>query len=200
MLTPALADGLTSYGIGEKLRGLRLKRKLGLVDLGRHTGLSPALLSKLERGRMFPTLPTLLRIALVFDVGLDYFFTDVAPRRVLGIVRAAERQRFPERLGGRDVAWEFECLDFTATDRRMSAYRVEFKYDGPRPKPHDHPGAEFLHLLEGRLGLTVDGEEHVLAAGDSIYFDPTHAHAYRRLSRGPAVALVVVAAADGRIG
>ena len=71
MLSPALRTGLQAYAVGPKLRALRLKRKLGLVELGRHTGLSPAMLSKLERGLMFPTLPTLLRIALVFSVGLD---------------------------------------------------------------------------------------------------------------------------------
>jgi transcriptional regulator with XRE-family HTH domain len=100
MLSPTLDKGLGAYGIGEKLRALRLKRKLGLVELGRHTGLSPAMISKLERGIMYPTLPTLLRIALVFGVGLDYFFAASAPRRALGIVRVAERRRFPEKLGG----------------------------------------------------------------------------------------------------
>jgi transcriptional regulator with XRE-family HTH domain len=48
---------------------------MGLVELGRHTGLSPAMLSKIERGQLFLTLPTLLRIALVFSVGLDFFFS-----------------------------------------------------------------------------------------------------------------------------
>jgi transcriptional regulator with XRE-family HTH domain len=192
MLSPALNAGLTGYGIGEKLRTLRLKRKLGLVQLGRHTGLSAAMLSKLERGRLFPTLPTLLRIALVFGVGLDHFFAAAAPRRALGLVRAAERKRFPERLDGRAVAWEFECLDFTATERRLNAYRVQFHYAGRRPRVHDHAGAEFLHLLKGRLGLAVGGTEHELAAGDSIYFDSAQPHAYRRLSRGPAVALVAI--------
>gem|GEM_PF-1457034 len=43
---------LFRYEIGGKLKALRLKKKLGLVDLGRHSGLSPALLSKLERGKM----------------------------------------------------------------------------------------------------------------------------------------------------
>ena len=55
MAQTTLADELRRYEIGGKLRALRLKKKLGLVDLGRHTGLSPALLSKLERGKMFPT-------------------------------------------------------------------------------------------------------------------------------------------------
>ncbi len=194
MLSPTLREGLTAYGVGEKLRSLRLKRKLGLVQLGRHTGLSPALLSKLERGRMFPTLPTLLRIAFVFGVGLDHFFAAAAPRPALGVVRAADRQRFSERLGGRDVAWEFECLDFTATERRMNAYRVQFHYAGPKPRAHEHAGAEFLHLLKGRLGVVVGGEPQVLRAGDSIYFDSAQPHAYRRLSRGPARALVVTVA------
>jgi transcriptional regulator with XRE-family HTH domain len=74
MLSATLQAGLSDYGIGDKIRGLRLDKKLGLVELGRHSGLSPALLSKIERGRLFPTLPTLLRIALVFGVGLEYFF------------------------------------------------------------------------------------------------------------------------------
>ena len=66
MLSKTLQDGLNDYAIGDKLRTLRLKKKIGLVELGKHTGLSPALISKIERGLMFPTLPTLLRIALVF--------------------------------------------------------------------------------------------------------------------------------------
>ena len=74
MLSPTLREGLKSYAIGPKIRAIRLKKKMGLVELGRHTGLSPAMLSKVERGQLFPTLPTLLRIALVFSVGLEYFF------------------------------------------------------------------------------------------------------------------------------
>ena len=79
-----ISEGLGRYSIGEKLRTLRLRKSLGLVELGQHTGLSAALLSKLERGKLFPTLPTLLRIAMVFGVGLDFFFTDERKRRVVG--------------------------------------------------------------------------------------------------------------------
>ena len=75
MLSATLQEGLVEYGIGAKIHTLRLKKKMGLVELGQHTGLSPAMLSKIERGRLFPTLPTLLRIALVFSVGLDFFFS-----------------------------------------------------------------------------------------------------------------------------
>lgn len=140
---------------------------------------------------MFPTLPTLLRIAMVFGVGLDHFFGAAERRRVLGVVRAADRERFPERLGRREVLWEFECLDFTATERRLNAYRVRFLSTSLKPRTHEHGGAEFLHLLTGRLSVIVDGVDHGLGAGDSIYFDSSRPHGYTRRSRGPALALVV---------
>jgi transcriptional regulator with XRE-family HTH domain len=98
VLSETLAKGLSDYAIGEKLRALRLRKKMGLVELGRHTGLSAAMLSKIERGKLFPTLPTLVRVALVFSVGLEYFFSDERKRQVIGIVRRGERKRIAERL------------------------------------------------------------------------------------------------------
>src|SRR2546421_10648514 len=116
MLSETLTAGLERYKIGPKVRALRLKKKLGLVQLGRHTGLSPAMLSKIERGQLFPTLPTLLRIALVFSVGLDYFFSGARDKPVVAVVRRRERLRFRETADGRDVAYEFESLDFPAVE------------------------------------------------------------------------------------
>src|ERR1700733_3971544 len=126
MLSESLKKGIQRYAIGDKLRALRIKKSMGLVELGRHTGLSAAMLSKVERGKLFPTLPTLLRIALVFSVGLEYFFSDDQKRHVLAIVRRAERKRFPERPDGRDVSFYFESLDFTAVERKLDAYYAEF--------------------------------------------------------------------------
>lgn len=190
MLSPALRLGLREYAVGPKLRALRLKKKMGLVELGRHTGLSAAMISKVERGILFPTLPTLLRIALVFGVGLDHFFSASTARKAFGIVRRAERTRFSERLGGRDVAWEFECLDFTATERKLNAYWV--KFSGPaRPRTHEHAGAEFIHVLKGMLTLTLGAEQHELDEGDSMYFDSSQPHAYARSGARPCEALVV---------
>jgi hypothetical protein len=57
MLSETLSDGLKNYRIGEMLHELRLSKKLGLTELGRHTGLSPALLSKIERVSFSPHFP-----------------------------------------------------------------------------------------------------------------------------------------------
>ena len=55
METETITEGLNKYGIGGKLRRLRLRKSMGLLELGKHTGLSAALLSKLERDLMHPT-------------------------------------------------------------------------------------------------------------------------------------------------
>jgi len=183
-VSDTIADGLGRYSIGEKLRSLRLRKSMGLVELGKHTGLSAALLSKLERGKLFPTLPTLLRIAMVFGVGLDYFFTDERKRRVVGVVRKQDRVRFPERPGVQDVPYYFECLDYRATERKLSAFLADFQEVAPEKlKPHQHAGIEFLYVLQGSLTIKIGSEEFLLEEEDAIYFDSAVQHSYRR--RGP---------------
>src|SRR6185369_4000495 len=89
-VSEVISSGLKPYSIGEKIRALRLRKKMGLVELGNHTGLSAALLSKLERGKLYPTLPTLLRVAMVFSVGLEFFFREER-KNMVAIVRKSER-------------------------------------------------------------------------------------------------------------
>lgn len=191
MLSATLEQGLRTYGIGEKVRALRLSKSMGLVELGRHTGLSAALLSKIERGRLFPTLPTLLRIALVFGVGLEFFIARDR-RDAVAIVRRRERRRFPERPGARDVSFFFESLDFNAAERRSDAYYAEFEaVPAEKARPHQHAGVEFLYVLKGRLVLRVAGEDHFLDGGDSISFRSSQPHSYRRAGARPCSAIVV---------
>jgi len=155
----AISAGLQRYSIGEKLRTLRLRKNMGLVELSKHTGLSAALLSKLERGKLFPTLATLLRIAMVYSVGLDYFFTDERKRRVISIVRKQDRVRFPERPGTQDVPYYFECLDYKANERKLSGYVAEFQeFAHEKQRPHQHPGVELLYLLKGSLTIKIGRE------------------------------------------
>src|SRR5438270_13814098 len=111
MESKTITQGLSRYSIGQKLRRLRLRKSMGLSELSKHTGLSPALLSKLERDLMHPTLPTLFRIAIVFSVGLEYFFNPESTP-VLEIVRKKDRLRFPDLPDGKQAAYYFESLDF----------------------------------------------------------------------------------------
>jgi transcriptional regulator with XRE-family HTH domain len=192
MLSKTLSDGLKNYRIGEKLHELRLSKKLGLTELGRHTGLSPALLSKIERGRLFPTLPTLLRTAMVFNVGLDFFFSEERRRPLIAFVRAGERLQFPDVPDGKPAGYVFECLDFAATERKFNSYFAKFYPAKPgQVRQHQHMGVEFIYIIRGKLGLLMGEEEHVLAADDSVYFDASAPHGYRRIGSRECCGFVV---------
>ena len=127
MVSKTIDEGLRPYQIGPKLRALRLKKSMGLVELGKHTGLSAALLSKLERDKLYPTLPTLLRIAMVFSVGLDYFFTDERKRHVVSWCASRSASACRSGRGPAKVAYHFESLDFKSNERRTSAYLADFE-------------------------------------------------------------------------
>ena len=198
MTSTTIQEGLRSYRIGEKVRELRLRKKLGLVELGRHTSLSPALLSKIEGSKIFPPLGTLLRIALVFDVGLDYFFTERVEKKTVAIVRKNERLRFPAEAGQKAPPYVFESLDFPATERASSSFLAEFSATEPaKAAEHEHEGAETIYVISGKLALTIDGEEHLLSAGDSIYFDSSGAHSYRRVGATPCRAVILTVGTSG---
>jgi transcriptional regulator with XRE-family HTH domain len=192
MLSETLTAALESYAIGPKIRRLRLRKKLGLVQLGEHTGLSPAMLSKIERGHLFPTLPTLLRIALVFGVGLDHFFREDRDRPIHAVVRKADRIRLPDKAGRTSPAYRFESLDYPVSDRKLNGYYAEIEAEEEQSEPHEHPGAEIIYVLRGELVVNLEGEDFALREGDSMYFDCAHPHSYRRKGSVPCAAIIVV--------
>ena len=191
MLSSTLEEGLRNYEIGDKVRALRLRKKMALVELGRHTGLSAALLSKIERSNIYPPLPTLLRIAMVFGVGLDYFFSDESKRPMISVVRKKDRVRFPDTLEG-TVSYFFESLDFNANERKLNAYYAEFQPIAEEDAPtHVHEGVEFIYMLSGRLQMTIGRQQHEIVEGDSIYFEASVPHSYRRIGKAQCGGIVV---------
>jgi transcriptional regulator with XRE-family HTH domain len=192
MLSDTLSAGLEQYRIGPKIRALRLEKDMGQVHLAQHTGLSPALLSKIERGQLFPTLPTLLRIAMVFGVGLEYFFVDGEQRPPVAVTRQKDRLRLPDRPGEETPCYLFESLNFPATDRKMGAYLAEFPCYSRPSEPHQHAGTEFIYVLKGRLLVNVGGDDTALAEGDAMQFDSDTPHSYHRHGEAPASAIIVV--------
>jgi transcriptional regulator with XRE-family HTH domain len=193
MISDTLSVGLQQYRIGPKLRGLRLKKKLGLVELGRHTGLSAAMLSKIERGLLFPTLPTLLRIAMVFNVGLGYFFVQEADGPQVRVIRRKDRVQLPDRPGAKSPAYFFESLYYPVSDAKIIAFHAEFPRHGAASEPHQHDGAELIYVLGGKLAIVVEEKETILSAGDAMYFDSGAAHTYCQRGKSASSAIVIVA-------
>ena len=157
---------LEVYSIGPKLRALRMQKGLTLLRLAAATGLSTALLSKLETDRMIPTLPTLANICRVFGVGLGFFFAD-AKKHSLSITRKLHET-------GRGRKHEM-----------LKQYSLNARADSPiLAKEIDFPpgvvgvltevGGVFIgviYVIEGSLQLDSAGQQDVLEAGDCVCLD-----------------------------
>jgi transcriptional regulator with XRE-family HTH domain len=177
--------------IGERIKHLRAKKSMGLVELGRHTGLSASFLSQLETGRVVPTLRNLARIAMVFSKDLSYFF-DPEPKTIFRVHRRKERVRMPQ-TGADDPAYYFESLGYQVPDRQLDPYYAEFlpEKEGRASRAHRHAGCEFLYLLSGSLDVRHGETTHHIEAGDAIYFDADTIHSYICTGKTPAAAVIV---------
>lgn len=165
---------LEPYSIGMKLRTLRTQKHLTLSRLAVETGLSTALLSKLETDRMIPTLPTLANICRVYGVGLSYFFADAA-KHTLAITRKAHLIG----NGRSQEAVKQVLLHALNTHARLMARMIEYP-----------PGAtgvmsevgqsvcSVVYVLEGELQLDSGGMHEVLETGDCAYMDSDMAIAW----------------------
>lgn len=182
---------ITEKHLGERIRRLRLKKSMGLVDLGKHTGLSASFLSQLETGRVVPTLRNLARIAMVFSKDLSYFF-ESEPAAIFRVHRKKDRVRMPQ-TGVEPPSYTFESLGYMVPDRHMDPYFAEFVplAEQVEPKAHMHAGFEFLYVLDGELALRHGEQEATLGPGDAVYFDAGTPHSYRCAGIKPAEALIV---------
>lgn len=157
---------LDPYGIGLKLRGLRTQKSLTLSRLAAETGLSTALLSKLETDRMIPTLPTLAAICRVYGVSIGYFFAD-ATHHTLSITRKEHLQGTARIAEGMKVVH----LNGRSAAARLRAQMIECP---PGGAPATWEGAQrsgFLYVLEGRLQLNAGGTIETLEPGDCAYME-----------------------------
>lgn len=177
--------------IGERVKALRLKKSMGLVELGRQTGLSASFLSQIETGRVVPTLRNLARIGLVFSKDLSYFF-EPEPKPLFRVHRAADRSRMPQS-GTDDPAYFYENLGYLVPDRHLDPYLAEFlpPRKGRETRAHQHAGHEFLYVLTGELQVTHGGQTHTLAANDAVYFDSSTIHSYQCAGTAPSKALII---------
>jgi transcriptional regulator with XRE-family HTH domain len=158
---------LEPYCIGLKLRTLRTRKRLTLARLAAETGLSTALLSKLETDRMIPTLATLAQICRVYGVGLSYFFQE-PESHTLSITRRANLQgssRGPELV--RHIP-----LNSLVSGARLAVELIEIPPSAACCSSEvGRASCGVVYVIEGRLRLDVGGTHEVLEAGDCAYME-----------------------------
>ncbi|HUA97259.1 MAG TPA: helix-turn-helix domain-containing protein [Terracidiphilus sp.] len=182
---------LEPYSIGVKLRTLRTRKRLTLSRLAAETGLSTALLSKLETDRMIPTLPTLATISRVYGVGMSYFFCEPA-RHSLSVTRKAHL----EGRGRGPDAVRILPLNVPERGARLLAQLIEFPPGGATVSAAVSVDSlretnAVVYVLEGSLQLDAAGLSETLDAGDCAAIESDIALAWSAAGRQPCRVLAV---------
>jgi transcriptional regulator with XRE-family HTH domain len=177
--------------IGARIKRLRLRRSMGLVELGKQTGLSASFLSQLETGRVVPTLRNLARISMIFGKDLSYFF-QADSDALFRISRHKNRARLPqgERESPTHIAESFGILVPNDALRPclaefLPASRTE------KFKPQMFIGSEIIIVLGGTLEVQYGDTLHILEEGDAAYLDARTARTICCSQAGPARALII---------
>ncbi len=189
-------SAIVSKKIGDRIRMRRMRRmrrSMGLVELGRKTGLSASFLSQLETGRVVPTVRNLARIALAFNKDLVYFFRDEQPI-TFRLLRQTERMRL-QNNSGVTPTFLSENLSSLISDGSISPCIAEFRGidedDAVLFRPRIFEGMEFTMVTEGELLLTSEDETRLLEAGDVAWVDATRKRHYTCAGGSNAKAIII---------
>lgn len=169
------ADAVSAGRLGARVRELRRGRELTLEELAERSGVSRAMISKLERGEKNPTLVVAAKLAEGFGVTLSQLVGMEEQREVVVVHRdrrivmrdpetGFERQLLSPSFGGRGIEFIRNVIPEGSTS-------------GEFP-PHRRGVEEYIVVEKGRLKALIGGEEHVLEEGDAVYFEADVTHRF----------------------
>ncbi|MDQ0318384.1 transcriptional regulator with XRE-family HTH domain [Pararhizobium capsulatum DSM 1112] len=176
--------------IGERIRLLRQQRGLTLDDLATRSGVSRAMISKVERSEASPTAQLLARLCAALGTTLSRFFaTDEAPASPFSR-RCDQRQwRDPE------TGYLRRSVSPEGVDSSVDIVDVEFP-PGARvvfdPHQIETGTTQHIWLFSGRLNMTLRDEIHVLEAGDCLFMALGDGHVFHNPYNEPARYAVVL--------
>jgi DNA-binding transcriptional MerR regulator/quercetin dioxygenase-like cupin family protein len=176
-------DDSAQAAVGAKLRQMRHRLKLGIVDASTKAKISPGFLSAIELGKANPSVATLQRLAATYNTTVLEFFH--MPRHARRLISTDERQVLRTESG--------VCIELLSIGTKMlecMIFRVPPKSgsDGA----YSHVGEEFIYMLEGELEIWLDEIEcHTLRPGDSFWFESNLGHRWFNPSRREAVLIWV---------
>jgi hypothetical protein len=169
---PTAAEALlTSAQLGQRIKRLRLKRSMGLVELGRQTGLSAS-------------------FALVFNKDLSWFFESTS-HSVFRLQRRRDRVRLS--MGAPIPDYIAESFGILIPEGGFRPCLAEFLAGDERSAflPEIHSGVEMVYVLHGSIELRRKGEPHILGPGDVCYISGETTRSYRCFGDEPARALII---------
>jgi transcriptional regulator with XRE-family HTH domain len=159
------AEGDVLAGVGPRLRALRRARGITLADLAVETGLTASTLSRLENGKLRPTLEQLLPLARAHGVPLD----ELVAAPPTGDPRIHLR---PVRRSGLTV------VPLTRRAGGVQAYKVIYPPAGRAPTLdlQTHDGYEWFYVLNGHIRFVLGEQDFRLGPGEAAEFDTRIPH------------------------
>ena len=164
--------------LGEKVNSLRKAKGLTLKELGESASLSASFISQIERGLTSPTVISLAQIARALGVSPSYFFPP--PPQDGPVVRAYARQPF--QVAEAEVFYARMGEDFP--ERVMEPLVCTYP-PGFVSEEFEHPGEEFVYVLEGQVVFVLSHVEYVMSTGDSIHYRSDQPHHLENRSEQP---------------
>jgi quercetin dioxygenase-like cupin family protein len=163
--------------LGTSLRSARRTKSLSLNDVAAATGISASFLSLVENGKSDITIGRLVRLVAFYGLALTDLLP-AAPPAEPDIIRKTEQRTLPSSERG----IEFRLLA-PDSDGSMMPMVVEFEPNAQLAEYGRHAGQEFVHVLQGRLELELEGTPpRILKAGDSAYYSAERPHRFRNAS------------------
>ena len=167
--------------LGRKLRRLRKRGGLGVVEAAKRAKISAGFLSAIELSKANPSVATLQRLAASYGTTVLDFYN--VPKQASRLVRPRERRVIQTESGVR-----MELLSSGARQLESQMFRVQpgAGSDGA----YSHQGEEFIYMMAGTLEIWLDELEcHTLCEGDSFWFESTVGHRWYNPSTEEAVLL-----------
>jgi len=158
--------------IPERIKELREILEISAIDMAKDTGISYEVYCKYESGEMDIPISALYTIANKLDTDVTVLLTgDEAKMNSAAVCRKGKGVQI-ERYPG----YEFSSLAYNFKHRTMEPLLVLLDSSKPQAAVVSHSGQEFNYVIEGRMKVIVAKTEHILNAGDSIYFDARLPH------------------------
>jgi transcriptional regulator with XRE-family HTH domain len=163
--------------------------KLG--ELSEKSGISMAMLSKIENGRVYPTFPTLLRVLKTLEVDLNAFFEDMSMNTDFPGYIFHKREDYTEITKEDSVGFRYEnILTQSLSGISLEVSLLTLSQDAER-ELLTTDGFEYIFLVKGDINYVLDNKTFHLREGDSLYFDGRLPHVPKNNLESEAILLVV---------
>jgi len=162
------------YRFGEKLRAVRERKGLTLKTVANQAGVSESLVSQIERNKVSPAIDTLLNLADVLDINLEFLFEEYRKDHPVKVIRCGDRRKIKDD----EVIYE-EVAKAQEKDEKnaLVAYIISIPPGGKTHRgSYGHLGYELGFILSGKAEFNYESLKYSLSEGDSISFSASSPH------------------------